>query len=241
MAQEDRSHDGMPEIDNLHELTNLLRNANPDEREALAKILNCPGEIAPKQLSDRFIRLRSGIIGQIFAGYDYKRLVTDVADHLDIKWEPLLNGREWSQIPSSEIETAIVAEAFRKMWSNLTHEQQERLAKDLAEKSGDPDFTKHVIAGGALFLAGLGGFQIYLLASTLVGGLTSLLGITLPFVVYTTMSRIIGIALGPAGWGLLAASILWECTRASWSRLIPGIVFVAYIRHRISTKQGLPS
>ena len=38
------------------------------------------------------------------------------------------------------------------------------------------------------------------MASTVLGGLTSALGITLPFAVYMGMSQMIALAIGPVGW-----------------------------------------
>ena len=38
------------------------------------------------------------------------------------------------------------------------------------------------------------------MASTVVGGLTSILGITLPFVFYTSMSTVLSVITGPIGW-----------------------------------------
>ncbi len=38
------------------------------------------------------------------------------------------------------------------------------------------------------------------MASTVVGGLTSILGITLPFAFYTSMSTVLAVVTGPIGW-----------------------------------------
>ena len=46
---------------------------------------------------------------------------------------------------------------------------------------------------GALTAAQLSGFGVYLLASTALGAITSTLGLTLPFVAYTTMSSAISV------------------------------------------------
>ncbi len=44
------------------------------------------------------------------------------------------------------------------------------------------------------------GFEGYLIASTVLGGLTSALGIILPFAGYMGMSQMIALAVGPVGW-----------------------------------------
>jgi uncharacterized protein YaaW (UPF0174 family) len=70
-------------------------------------------------------------------------------------------------------------------------------------------------------LGSLTGFQIYLVATTTVGALTSTLGITLPFVIYTGLTRAIGIALGPISCALLGVTVLFQLNRTNWSRLVP--------------------
>jgi len=93
-----------------------------------------------------------------------------------------------------------------------------------------------LLSGGAVVLARLSGFQIYLLATTAVGALTAALGITLPFAIYTTLTTGLGVVLGPIGWVAIAISALFRLSQPNWSKLIPAIVYVSYIRHKLHSQ-----
>ncbi len=90
-------------------------------------------------------------------------------------------------------------------------------------------------------LAQLSGFQIYVLATTVVGALTSALGITLPFIIYTTLTRALGFVIGPIGWIFLGATVLFQLNRPNWSRIVPGIIYVSYIRHKLDAGDSYSS
>lgn len=57
--------------------------------------------------------------------------------------------------------------------------------------------------------AQLSGFGIYMMASSTIGAISGLVGVTLPFAFYTTMSSVISVAIGPVGL-LLAAIPLYK-------------------------------
>lgn len=75
------------------------------------------------------------------------------------------------------------------------------------------------------------GFGVYLMASTVLGGLTSALGITLPFAVYMGMSQMIALAIGPIGWLALLGGLAFSLNQPNWQRLTLAVVYVAVIRH----------
>jgi len=105
-----------------------------------------------------------------------------------------------------------------------------------AEDAKDPNLVGELLSGGAVVLARLSGFQIYLLATTAVGALTAALGITLPFAIYTTLTTGLGVVLGPIGWVAIAISALFRLSQPNWSKLIPAIVYVSYIRHKLHSQ-----
>lgn len=79
----------------------------------------------------------------------------------------------------------------------------------------------------------MSGFGIYLLASTTLGTLTGVIGITLPFVVYTTMSSAIAVIIGPVGWIGAGLFTLWQLTSPSYKRVIPAILYICALRARL--------
>jgi uncharacterized protein YaaW (UPF0174 family) len=220
---------------NLIELRTLLGTASPEDRANLARIIKSPFGDTPEHLCDHTQFLRAGIVGQLFDNRDYKRLVTDVADHIQIDWPGLLRGRQWSDLSAAEIEDAIVVKTLQKLFAQLSDEDRRLLAEELGKEVKDPNIVGELLSGGAIVLARLSGFQIYVLTTTAVGALTSALGITLPFVIYTTVTRGLGIILGPIGWILLGVSVLLNLSQTNWSRLVPGIVYISYIRHKLDS------
>lgn len=77
---------------------------------------------------------------------------------------------------------------------------QEEL-KTFASKNGiDASQIKSLTTIGTLAGANFAGFGLYVMASTVVGGITSAIGLTLPFAVYTGMSSVLSVITGPVGW-----------------------------------------
>jgi uncharacterized protein YaaW (UPF0174 family) len=138
-------------------------------------------------------------------------------------------------LSAAEIEDAIVVKTLQKLLAQLPDEDRRLLAEELGKEAQDPNIVGELLSGGAIVLARLSGFQIYVLTTTAVGALTSALGITLPFVIYTAVTRGLSIILGPIGWIFLGVSVLLNLSQTNWSRLVPGIVYVSYIRHKLES------
>jgi uncharacterized protein YaaW (UPF0174 family) len=130
-----------------------------------------------------------------------------------------------------------VLKAFQLLYESLSEADRRELAKELGNAAKDPNLVGQILTGGAMVLGRLSGMQIYIVATTAVGALTSALGITLPFVIYTSITRAIGVVLGPIGWIFLGVSVLFQINRPNWSRLIPGIAYISYIRHKRAAKK----
>lgn len=101
-------------------------------------------------------------------------------------------------------EEKILLYKFKKFVDNLSPEEKEKFETEIQKYAKENGIGKdQVLSVGAistLAIANLSGFGLYLMASTIVGGLTSILGITLPFVFYTSMSSVLSIITGPIGW-----------------------------------------
>jgi len=94
---------------NLSELEKLLQRASRDRRNELGQIIEAPFGNGAGLLCDHLTFLRSGAVGQIFDGRDYRQLVTDVADRVKIDWNTCLAGRSWKNLKAREIEDAIAS------------------------------------------------------------------------------------------------------------------------------------
>ena len=103
--------------------------------------------------------------------------------------------------------------------------QQGQLLKTL-----NPSLAPSMISAGAIIAGKMSGFGVYLAASTLVGAITSTLGITLPFIFYTTMSSAISIFLGPVGWVAVGAMVIGTIFGPDFSKVTQGIILIASLR-----------
>lgn len=89
-----------------------------------------------------------------------------------------------------------------------------------------------VAALGAISAAQASGFGVYLLATTTLGAITQSLSITLPFVIYTGLTKAISIIIGPIGWAGLGFSVFWKLTGPDWKRLLPALVYIITVKYR---------
>jgi len=217
----------------LAALEQLLAMASEEDRRNLQEVIKAEFGSSPKLLCDHFNFLHGGFAGQLWNRSSWKQLVTDVADHIKIDWSPLLRGRHWDDLPAAEIEDAVVVTVVGKIVQNLSNEDRKRLARELGTAFDDPDIIPELLAGGGMLFARLSGIQIYLLATTALGAITAGLGITLPFAIYAAMTTTIGVILGPIGWTALAISALFSLSQANYAKLLPGVIYVSYIRHKL--------
>ncbi len=221
---------------NLSELRTLLDKASPHDRTNLQRIIGGGFGDSPEHLCDHTQFLRAGFTGQFLDNRSYKQLVTDVADHIQIDWLALLRGRQWDALSAAEIEDSIVVTIVYKVIRELPTGDRRRLAEELGKEAQDPNLAGELLAGGAIVAAQLSGFQIYLLATTTVGAMSAALGITLPFTIYTAMTSGISVVIGPIGWVAVGVAVLLHLSQPNWSKLIPGIVYVSYIRHKLESQ-----
>ncbi len=97
-------------------------------------------------------------------------------------------------------EKELYLKLFQQEFEKLTDEEKQNIYKELEKAGLDKNQIKSLSGISALGAAQLSGFGIYLLASSTLGAITSVLGITLPFAFYTGMSSIISFVIGPVGF-----------------------------------------
>jgi uncharacterized protein YaaW (UPF0174 family) len=215
----------------MKEFYEIIKLATKEQQEALAKLTDSVFGDTPDTLCNHIRYLRAGSIGQLFWDTSWKQVVTDVADHISIDWTITLKGRQWGDLETQAIEEAIVTKLFQSMMEQLSPEQQQQLMMEMQRDSDDPHFESFLVGGSVMALAKVSGFGTYLLASTVLGGLTNALGITLPFAIYMGMSQTISLILGPVGWAALVGSALFTLNQPNWNRLTLAVVYVSMLRH----------
>lgn len=215
----------------MQEFHKIVSLATQEQRQNMAELTNSAFGNSPETLCNHIRYLRAGSIGQLFWNNSWKQVVTDVADHIGIDWLSTLKGRSWYNLETQEIETAVVAKLFQNMVEQLSPEQRQQIVMEMRREADDPHLEGLLLGGGAMAVARMSGFGVYLLASTVLGSLTNALGITLPFAVYMGMSQTIAFILGPVGWVALAGSILFTLNQPNWNRLSLAVVYVSMLRH----------
>jgi uncharacterized protein YaaW (UPF0174 family) len=215
----------------MQEFYEIVSSATEEQRQNLAELTNSGFGGSPDVLCNHIRYLRGGSIGQLFCNTSWKQIVTDVADQVGINWSEVLSGRTWDNLSTQEIEDAVVVKQFQNMLEQLTPEQRQQILADLRRESDDPHFEGFLLGGGAMLAAKMSGFGVYLLASTVLGGLTGALGITLPFAVYMGVSQTIAFILGPVGWAALAGGVLFSLNQPNWNRLGLSVLYVSTLRH----------
>lgn len=215
----------------MHEFYEIVKTATKEQRKNLAKLTGSAFGDAPDTLCNHIRYLKAGSIGQLFWNNSWKQVVTDVADHIGIDWTSTLSGRRWRDLETQEIEAAVVTKLFQNMLEQLSPEQKQKLVMEMQRDKDDPRLESLLLSGGGMAVAKMSGFGVYLLASTVLGGLTNALGITLPFAIYMGMSQTIALILGPVGWAALAGGILFTLNQPNWNRLTLAVVYVSMLRH----------
>ena len=154
-------------------------------------------------------------------------MVKQVAKKLDIPS---------SGVETKDLEVRIVRHVLQTVWEKMAPEEKEKMEDELRRAAQEFDKGRALAESASIFTAlttaNLSGFGVYLLASTSLSALTSTLGITLPFVVYTTMSSAIATILSPVG--LIGAGLfaIWKLTGPNYKRLLPAIVYVSMLRSK---------
>jgi len=118
-----------------------------------------PGRSGASSFNELFRRLRSD---KAAGGTDYKQVLTNIADQLQIDWEGLLRERTWKDLHSAEIEDAIVVTLFQNVCTRLSKEKLQQLGEELKSGGMAPDTAADIISGGTFILRRLNESQLQL-------------------------------------------------------------------------------
>jgi hypothetical protein len=134
--------------------------------------------------------------------------------------------------------------------ASLPHEQREAIQRDLKldRLSGESLTAALLATGGPLAsMAALSaaGFGAYLALTTIIHAVaTTVLGITLPFALYTSATSALSLLTGPVGWGLAGLTLIvtWHYTERKLSRgVFAGLVTAASVYLPTSSSFSSPS
>lgn len=142
---------------------------------------------------------------------------------------------------------------IEKNISNLNEKDKEQLKKILnVEELTGKEIRNVLLKAGApsLIMAALSasGFGAFMALTTVIHALfTTILGVTLPFAVYTGATSALSFLLGPAGIGLVAGTAIWQITKGNKNlknEIMGQIVFIAVNANEgsfVAKNEDLPS
>ena len=139
-----------------------------------------------------------------------------------------------------EDERAVLAELTRSL-SEMSEEQRRQVAQALRLDRVSGEVLWRLFRTGVLGVAvmqGLhaAGFGVFLAATTVTHAIfTTLLGITLPFGVYTALTTTLGWLMGPVGWMLVGGVAWWQVQRQErqLARWVLGLALVQIAMHAL--------
>lgn len=221
------------------ELMNLLARASSKERQGLATILTADNSSA-EAIVDAFKWQSSSVFGYFLSNPSYKEIVKQVANKMKANYQPYFT--------TEQIEVAIAQKVMETVWERMTPEQRREMEREwlkTAQQFGKGgEFARASGIFAALTAAQLSGFGVYLLATTALGTITGVMGIALPFAVYTTMTSAIAVIIGPVGWIGAGLFAVWALTGPNYKKLVPAVLYVCALRsggHRVEAAAGSTS
>lgn len=213
------------------EVCELRAFVSPTEVANLAATVGMPAESSWDAIVDairkagshsaaEFVRRRKG--AEPFV--PYREVLRDVAKKVGAKFAP--------KDLDATVEKAIITSSLEQALSRATPDQHAALIQQI-----DADTRKMggLVAGaaGTVAVANLSGFGLYVAASSVVGAVTSAVGVTLPFAVYTGMSTTIATLIGPVGWLAIIIAAVTVAGSINYKKTIPAVMAIAQSRLRL--------
>ena len=155
------------------------------------------------------------------SGVPYREILTDVAKKQKVNFN--------SDNSVELIEQYILQSIMQKAIEGMSEEELKNFLTEM--NAGKMIGTKQALTAGALTALRLGGFGTYKMAVVIANAVAkSLLGRGLTFAGNATLTRTLGVALGPIGWII---TVLWtaiDIASPAYRVTIPCVIQVAYMR-----------
>ena len=177
---------------------------NSKEKQVLFNLFNLKNS-SDLVLENKVAKLLLPVGGLLQSSLSYDEFLNKLAA------KRAINVRQ--QITLFDKEQYILKNIFSQELGGLSEEEKIKLNKQLETAAKEGGLSKSEITSitslTTIGLAQASGFGVYLLASSTVGAISGLVGVSLPFAFYTTMSSVINIAIGPVGF-ILACIPLYK-------------------------------
>lgn len=154
-------------------------------------------------------------------GVSYREILTDVAKKQKVNFN--------SNNSVEQIEQYILQSIMEKAIEEMSEEELKKFLTEI--DAGKTVGTKQAMTAGALTALRLGGFTTYKMAVIVANAVArSLLGRGLSFAGNATLTRTLGVALGPIGWIVTGLWTLLDIASPAYRVTIPCVIQVAYMR-----------
>lgn len=182
----------------MKNVTYLLESFDPKELSILHKILNTK-ENNIQQIVYQLGEMLLPLGGYFQKPLSYTEFLKKIASHNDM----LLSFKNGN----IEAEQQLFITLFKKEFDKMSESEKEEYLKKTQGDGLDKNQIASLTAIATLGAAQASGFGIYLLATSTIGAISSTLGITLPFALYTTMSSAISLIIGPVGFLVMGVAV----------------------------------
>jgi len=223
----------------MNQLLNLLEMASLEHRQALRKIIDST-PCASAEPEDIIKGLR-WLNRTLFE--DFRRDVFGDPESYHCILREICKRQKIKSGESSEmeLEESIVRHVLEAIWDKLTPEQRSQMNSvmlEISKQTGANTSLKEIASIPTLLAAGnLGGFGVYVAASTTLAAIGSAVGVTFPFIAYTSLSSAISVALGPVGWIAGGLYVINKLSGPNDKKLVPAIVYIAALRTELSLEK----
>ncbi|MBB4223952.1 ubiquinol-cytochrome C chaperone family protein [Variovorax guangxiensis] len=163
------------------------------------------------------------VLPDVSSSISYDEVVQDVAAHLKVpfgKSEDIL-----------VVEDGILRKILRDSFEKMSSDERATVLKELnvtdLSMLGPAASTALIVGGRA------GGFATYKLALVVANAVSkALLGRGLPLVVNATITRTLGVVLGPIGWVVTGVWTLADMASPAYRVTVPCVIQIAYMRQK---------
>ena len=227
-AWHERIAEALSALDSLDyetaEAKRIVDAGSDGERGNLATILEQDRSASADRVVGEICRLGSHSFASLLGRKPvaYREVVADVARKMGVPKAKVAGS-------TMDLEQLVIGVGFDKVLERLSPEQREALLQGV----GGGSYKGVGGAAGTLTVAHLGGFSVYLMASTVLSAVTGSIGLTLPFAVYTGMSVALSVVLGPIGWIALGLWAFAKMGGPNYKKTIPAVLAIACMRARL--------
>lgn len=209
---------------NWGNINKILININDDELKILSTILKLNNS-SKEDIIPALISNSEGLFDSSIDKLSYKSILNIIKDKLKIQNEFNSEG---------DTEKAIAAIVFKDVLSKMTEHQKAAFEKELVKIASIEEgiIYKSGTVFATLTAAQVSGFWVYLLATSSLSFLSGAIGLTLPFIAYTTLSTAIRVIIGPVGWIGMGLFTLWKINEVNYTKIIPAVIYIGWLREK---------